>query len=214
MNIWTGLTRSTNVLLVLDVSGSMRQTVPGTGKNRLALAKEAASGAVNLFGGDTSAGLWVFSTKLDGARDYREVVPLGKLGDDLGGGRTRKDAMLGAIDRLTPGGDTGLYDTVAAAQQAVMDRYLAGATNLVVLMTDGKNDDPPGGLTLDQLRAKLTQSSSNAARKVPVITVGYGEDVDFAVLQEVSRITGAPSYTSKTTVDIKQVLLTAIFGRV
>ncbi len=213
MNTWTGLTRSTNVLLVLDVSGSMRQAVPGTGKTRLTLAKDAAARAVSLFGPDTSAGLWAFSTKLDGTKDYRELVSLGKLGEDLGG-RSRKEAMLAAIERLAPVADTGLYDTMAAAQQAVLDRYQAGATNLVVLMTDGKNDDPPGGLTLDQLKAKLAQAGSDASRKVPVITVGYGEDADFAILQELSRITGAPSYTSKTSFDISQVLLTAIFGRV
>jgi Ca-activated chloride channel family protein len=213
MDTWTALTRQTNVLLVLDVSGSMRQAVPGSGKNRLTLAKEAATAAVSLFSPDTSAGLWAFSTRLDGVRDYRELVSLGKLGEDVGG-RSRKDAMLAAIDRLAPGGDTGLYDTMAAAQQAVLDRYQAGATNLVVLMTDGRNDDPGGGLTLDQLKAKLAQSGSDPNRKVPVITVGYGEDADFAILQELSRITGAPSYTSKTSFDISQVLLTAIFGRV
>jgi Ca-activated chloride channel homolog len=214
MNTWTALTRPTNMLLVLDVSGSMRQQVPGTGKTRLALAKEAAASAVSLFGPDTSAGLWVFSTKLEGARDYRELVPLGRLGEDVGGARSRQEAMLAAIDRLTPSGDTGLYDTMAAAQQTVRDRFQPGATNLVVLMTDGKNDDPSGGLSLDQLKEKLTQANADPNRRVPVITVGYGEDADFAILQDLSRITAAPSYTSRTSFDINQVLLTAIFGRV
>lgn len=214
MDTWTALTRSTNMLVVLDVSGSMRELVPGTSKSRLALAKEAASDAVSLFGPDTSAGLWVFSTKQDGAKDYKQLVSLGKLGEDVGAGRTRKEAMLAAIDRLVATGDTALYDTIAAARQAVLDNYKPGATNLVVLMTDGKNDNPGGGLTLDQLTAKLRQTSADASHKVPVITVGYGEDADFAILQEISRITGAPSYTSKTSVDIGQVLLTAIFGQV
>jgi Ca-activated chloride channel family protein len=213
MDTWTALTRPTNVLLVLDVSGSMAQPVPGTGKTRLALAKEAARSAVSLFADDTQAGLWVFSTKLDAGRDYRSLVPLGKLSDQVGG-RERKELMLASIDKLAPGGNTGLYDTMAAAQQAVLDNFKQGLTNLVVLMTDGKNDDDTGGLTLEQLTEKLTQNSRDAARRVPVVTVGYGEDADFATLQALSRITNAPSYTSKTSFDINQVLLTAIFGRV
>ena len=209
VDTWTALTRPTNVLLVLDVSGSMKELVPGTGQTRLALAKQAAHTAVTLFADDTSAGLWAFSTLLDGPRDYRQLVPLGKISE---GGR--REAMLAAIDRLAPGGDTGLYDTVAAAQQAVVDHYQAGATNLVVLLTDGRNDDPPGGLTLDQLKQKLNQNRFDEAHRVPVVTVAYGVDADAATLRDISRTSGAASYNARSAFDINQVLQTAIFGRV
>ena len=46
------------------------------------------------------------------------------------------------------------------------------------------------------------------------MTVGYGDDADFASLQDVSRLTGGNLYTSKTAFDINEVLLTAVFGRV
>jgi len=209
MDTWTALTRPTNVLLVLDVSGSMKEQVPGTGKDRLTLAKEAAKNSVNLFADDTQAGLWVFSTKQDGSRDYRTVVPLGKIGDS-----GRKDNLLTSIDKLSAAGNTGLYDTLAAAQQTVHDSYLDGATNLVVLMTDGKNEDDTGGLSLDDLKSKVAQVNQDAQHKVPVVTVGFGEDADFQTLQDISRVSGGQSYSSKTTFDINQVLLTAIFGRV
>src|SRR6185503_5470016 len=137
MDTWTALTRPTNVLLVLDVSGSMKEVVAGTSKTRLSLAKEAAINSVSLFAADTtSAGLWAFSSRQDGTKDYRQVISIGRLSEDYGAGKSRKEAMLTAIDRLNPTGDTGLYDTIAAAQQAVLDNFKAGATNLVVLMTD------------------------------------------------------------------------------
>src|SRR4051794_4532693 len=209
MDTWTALTRPTNVLLVLDVSGSMKEQVAGTGKDRLALAKEAAKNSVNLFADDTRAGLWEFSTKQDGAKDYKSVVALGKIGE-----AGRKDTLLTSIDKLTAAGNTGLYDTLAAAQQTVHDSYLDGATNLVVLMTDGKNEDDTGGLNLDDLKNKVAQVNQDAQHKVPVVTVGFGEDADFQTLQDISRVSGGQSYSSKTTFDINQVLLTAIFGRV
>jgi Ca-activated chloride channel family protein len=214
MDTWTALTRPTNVLIVLDVSGSMNDPVPGTGRTKLALAKDAAKSAVGLFSGDTVAGLWVFSSKQDGNRPYRSVVPLGKI-DDQVNGKSRKDEMLAAIDRLQATGATGLYDTIAAAQQAVVDNFQADATNLAVLMTDGKNEpDGDAGIDLGQLKEKLTQNNADKKRRVPVVTVGYGEDADFGTLQDVSATTGATSYSSKTGFDINQVLLTAIFGRV
>lgn len=210
---WTALTRPTNVLLVLDISGSMNDPVPGTGKTKLTLAKEAAHNAVGLFSDDTQAGLWVFSTKQDGPRDYKQVVAIGALSDQVAG-KSRKDTMLTSIDKLAANGGTGLYNTTAAAQQAVLDAYKPGSTNLVVLMTDGKNEDVEGGLTLDQLKEQLTKNGADPNKKVPVVTVGYGADADFATLQDISRTTGATSYTSKSSFDINQVLLTAIFGRV
>ncbi|WP_433199368.1 substrate-binding and VWA domain-containing protein [Dactylosporangium sp. CS-047395] len=212
MDTWTALTRPTNVLLVLDVSGSMNEQVPGTGKTRMQLAKDAARSAVELFDGDVDAGLWVFSTKQAGTTDYKQLVPIGRVGDPVGG-KPRRDQMTAAIDKLAATGDTGLYDTAAAAQQAVVDAYQPGATNLVVLMTDGKNDDSTGGLNLDQLREKL-QANAGSDKKVPIVTVGYGNDADFASLQEISRVSGGSLYTSKTAFDINEVLLTAIFGKV
>jgi Ca-activated chloride channel family protein len=208
MDTWTALTRPTNVLLVLDVSGSMKEQVPGAGRDRLALAKEAAKNSVNLFSDDTRAGLWAFSTRQDGNKDYRTVVPISTLGD-----QGRREQMLSSIDKLTAAGNTGLYDTIAAAQQAVHDTYVDGSTNLVVLMTDGKNEDDDGGLNLDQLKEKVNQVNADAKHKVPVVTVGYGEDADFQTLQDISRTSGGQSYSSKTSFDINQVLLTAIFGR-
>jgi Ca-activated chloride channel family protein len=214
MDTWTALTRPTNVLVVLDVSGSMNDPVPGTGRSKLALVKDAAKSAVSLFSDDTQAGLWVFSSKQDGTKPYRSLVSIGKVSDQVNG-KSRKDAMLSAIDSLQATGATGLYDTIAAAQQAVADNFKDGSTNLVALMTDGKNEPDGGaGITLDQLKDKLGQNFADKAHRVPVVTVGYGADADFATLQTVSATTGATSYTSKTGFDINQVLLTAIFGRV
>ncbi|MGC9667756.1 substrate-binding and VWA domain-containing protein [Planosporangium sp. 12N6] len=214
MDTWTALTRPTNILVVLDVSGSMNDAVPGTGRTKLALAKDAAKSAISLFAGDTQAGLWVFSSKQDGASPYRSLVPLGRIGDPVNG-HTRKDEMLAAIDRVPATGATGLYDTIAAAQQAVLASFQPNATNLVVLMTDGRNEPDGGaGLSLDQLREQLSRNNADSDHRVPVVTVGYGEDADFGTLQNISATTGATSYTSKTGFDIDQVLLTAIFGRV
>jgi Ca-activated chloride channel family protein len=208
MDTWTALTRPTNVLLVLDVSGSMKEQVPGAGRDRLSLAKEAAKNSVSLFSEDTRAGLWAFSTRQEGNADYRTVVPIGTLEQG------RRAQLLSSIDKLTAAGNTGLYDTLAAAQQTVRSTFVEGSTNLVVLMTDGKNEDDTGGLNIDQLKEKLTQVNADAKHKVPVVTVAYGDDADFQTLQDISRTSGGQSYSSKTAFDINQVLLTAIFGRV
>lgn len=213
LTTWTAVTRETNLLLVLDVSGSMNGIVAGVGKSRLTLAKAAAVTAVQKFDGQASVGLWVFSTGLVGNRDYRKVVPLGALGDTMPDGLTRQQDMIAAINGLSAGGNTGLYDTIAAAQADVVAHFKPGAANLVVLMTDGQNQDDTGGLDLQQLKLKLEKVQAGG-ENVPVVTIGYGKDADYTTLQDISRTSGTTSLSSKTSFDINQVLLAALFGAV
>ncbi|HEX2355317.1 MAG TPA: extracellular solute-binding protein [Micromonosporaceae bacterium] len=203
---WTALTRPTNLLLVLDVSGSMKAAVPGAGKSRLQLAKEAAARTVRLFDDDAQVGLWVFSTLENGSRDYRQVVSIGRLDDEMDGG-SRREIMISRIGALKPNKDTGLYDTTAAAHQAILDNYQKGAKNIVVLMTDGKNDDPPGGLTLNQLTDKLRKTPKD--KPVQVVMVAYGSDTDFPVLAQISDLTNAQAFSAQEEFDIDRVLSAA-----
>jgi Ca-activated chloride channel family protein len=203
---WTALTRPTNLLLVLDVSGSMKTAVAGAGKSRLALAKEAAGKTLRLFDDDARVGLWVFSTLENGSRDYRQVVSLGRLDEQMDGG-TRRETMISRINALRTNKDTGLYDTTAAAHQAMLDNFEKGAKNIVVLMTDGKNDDPPGGLTLAQLTDKLRKAPKD--KPVQVVMVAYGDDTDFGVLAQISDLTGAQAFSAREEFDIERVLSAA-----
>lgn len=207
---WTGLNRASNVLLVLDVSGSMADVVPGAGGTRMDLAKRAAREALALFSDDDRVGLWVFSTGQRGSTDYREVVSLGPLGDVVNG-QTRKARLTSGINGLRAVGGTGLYDTVAAAQKFMLDKYQPDAVNLVVVMTDGKNEDSTGGLSYEQLLQQLEQNNADPARRVPVTTVGFGTAADYPTLQEIARVTGGLAFESRESFDITQVLITAIF---
>ncbi len=210
LTTWTAITRTTNVLLVLDISGSMKDIVTGT-KTRMDLAKSAAVAAVREFDNTSSVGLWVFSSGLDGSRDYKSLVSLGTLSDPMPDGHTRRQDMIDAIGHIVPTGDTGLYDTVSAAQQEVMAHYQQFATNLVVLLTDGRNDDPTGGLDLAQLRTRLDAARAGRTN-VPVVTIGFGADADFATLATISHDSGTVTLSSQDGVDIDKVLLAGIFG--
>jgi Ca-activated chloride channel family protein len=136
---------------------------------------------------------------------------LGTLSDPMPDGHTRRQDMIDAIGQIVPTGDTGLYDTVSAAQQEVMAHYHQFATNLVVLLTDGRNDDPTGGLDLAQLRTRLDTARAGHTN-VPVVTIGFGADADFATLAAISHDSGTVTLSSQDGVDIDKVLLAGIFG--
>lgn len=209
LNTWTSLTRPTNMLLVLDVSGSMSEKVPGLGRAKLDLTKDAAIVAVKRFDDTASVGLWSFSSS-QGGKPYRELVPLTKLGGEMADGTKGADKVLSEIKGLKAGGNTGMYDTIAAAHAAVQAKYQADATNLVVILTDGANDDQGKGLSLEQLTKKL--KDADPKRPVKVVTIALGQQANGTVLQQISAATGAPTpFVSRDQYDITAVLLRAIF---
>lgn len=210
INKWTALTRITNALIVLDVSGSMGAEVPGLGKSKLDLTKDAAKQALDVFQGAGNAGLWSFSSNKSGSKSYIQNVSLGPLDDDLDG-VTREQKIKSAINDLRAGGNTGMYETILAAYKAVQAKYVADATNMVVLLTDGANDDQEKNLNLQGLLDQL--GKGDPKRPVSVVTIALGQDANDRILQQISAATNGPTpYVSKSTYDVSEVLQRAIFS--
>jgi Ca-activated chloride channel homolog len=153
---WQRARLPARALLAMDVSGSMDEELPGPGGRRITAARQAAARAVDLMGDDDEVGLWRFSESLDGPRDYQELVPLGPAGNRVGGQRRsqRVRLILGRLEATK--GDTGLYDTMYAG----IGRLRAGGggadvVEALVVVTDGQNDDPNGGVGLGAVIDRL-----------------------------------------------------------
>jgi Ca-activated chloride channel family protein len=207
---WTALRKRANLLSVIDVSGSMETLVPGTGKSRLEIARAAALMGLQTFNPDTQVGMWVFSTDQTPTTDYRELVPIGPVGGQYQGS-LRRDAITRALNAVQPKGNTGLYDTALAAYKEAKRAYQPGRLNLVVLMTDGKNQDTVG-LSREAFFAALKREV-DPNRPVAMLTIAYSEDAALDDLEEMSKITGGKSFSSKNPSDIQKVFLAALFGR-
>ncbi|WP_440084038.1 extracellular solute-binding protein [Streptosporangium sp. LJ11] len=198
---WADLRKPANVLLVLDVSGSMGAPVPGTGKSKLDLARQAAINALSRFGPHDRVGLWMFSTERDGAKDHLELAPLAAV-DAAHRGRLRA-----RLDGLTPDGGTGLYDTAFAAHEQVRELRNGDAINAVVFLTDGKNEDPDS-LSLENLLPGLrTEPGQETVR---MFTIAYGQDADLGVLRQISEATAAAAYDSRESGSIDQVFTAVV----
>jgi hypothetical protein len=125
-----------------------------------------------------------------------------------GGGRSRILALV-----LVPllllalaGGGYACWQTRSSARE-----YDDDYVNSVVIMTDGKNDDPGGGLDLKRLLAR-TRATSKGDRPVRVITIGMGE-ADPAAIKAISRATGGTWYIANTPADIQRVFVQALLAR-
>ena len=202
---WQAVTADFSLLSVFDVSGSMKQKVGAT--TRMGVTQEAAGIALATLPPSTKLGLWMFSTDLGvNGVDYRELAPIGRLDD-----AQHRQAVAQALGSLSShiGGGTGLYDTIWAAYQQAQQDYDPDRVNAVVILTDGRNDDP-NGMTLQQLEARL-QAAWDPQRPVAVTTIGVGPDVDPAALSQISTMTHSKFYAAPSAGDMKTVLARALF---
>lgn len=205
--VWRLLTQRVSVLALVDVSGSMADQVPGTKATKLSLAVGAAGASLQLFADADHIGLWEFSSKINGNRDYRELVPLGAAAGKVGG-ISRRQASLQAQAQMRPLTGTGLYDSILAAYRSAVADYSRDYVNTVVVLTDGRNDDQPT-VGLDGLLREL-HARYSVARPVHIVTIAYGRDADQGVLDRIAKATEGLSFSSADPRDIGRVFLTAM----
>jgi len=211
---WDALKADARMLAIIDVSGSMTTVAKDTrGKTRAKVAEESLLTAVQKLPDGSQVGGWIFSTDKDGkGKDWKWIAPIARL-DEPEGRATHREAIAAALRKFPSyiSGDTGLYDTTAAAFDEMTRTYDPAYFNSVVIITDGKNDDPGGGLTLVQLLAHI-KKSHDPARPVRIITIGMGE-ADTKVLKTISRATGGQTYTANTSESLLTVFVQALLAR-
>lgn len=205
LSTWVAVTLPARMLAVIDVSGSMLEKVPTAGDaTRAQVTLEAARRGLGLFDDSWAVGLWTFSTNLNGNTDYLPQVPIGPLSAQ----RTQILAKLGGIQPV-PKGDTGLYDTILGAYQEVKKDWDPGRVNSVVIMTDGDNDDPSGGVSHADLINKLKELA-DPKQPIQLIIIGIGPTVNAAPLEQITKTTGGGVFVAEDPAKIGEIFLKAI----
>ncbi|MGA5502913.1 substrate-binding and VWA domain-containing protein [Streptomyces umbrinus] len=209
LGMWTITVRSTRLTTVVDISTSMSKPVPGTSESRMEVTKAALSQALATFTPEDEVGLWTFSRKVDGDRDYRVLVPTERLGGRAAGS-TQRDLLSAAFDSLKPvkDGATGLYDTTLAAYKEATASYTKGKFNALVLLTDGVNEDP-GSISRSALVTQL-RKLTDADRPVPLIAIAVGPEADKKELDEIAEATGGSAHLVTDPSQIHSVILKAV----
>jgi hypothetical protein len=183
------------------------------GGTRMDLLADAAGIGLSFLPDHARVGLWVFSIDQGGpGQDWRVLEPIRRL-DDLRFGRTQRFALrqwAGRLAGLTNGG-TGLYDTALAAYREAVRSYRPNYSNAVVLMTDGRNDDP-GSIGLEQLLTRL-RALRDPDRPVRIVGIAISQDADLAALHRMAQATGGDAYLASEPQDILEVFARAVLSR-
>ncbi|MFI1735409.1 substrate-binding domain-containing protein [Streptomyces acidicola] len=209
LGVWTITVQSARITTVVDASASMTEPVPGTDRTRMDVTKDSLLQALATFTPEDEIGLWEFSTRLDGNRDYKVLEPTKRLGDRVGDG-TQRDRLSAAFNSLepVPGGATGLYDTTLAAYKEAVSSYAKGKFNALVVLTDGVNEDPDS-ISRSALISAL-QETADRERPVPLIAIAVGPEADKDELEQFAEAAGGSGHQVSDPSQIQSVILKAI----
>jgi Ca-activated chloride channel family protein len=209
--VLSAVEKPSRLLVVIDVSGSMA-TPAGSKGTRLDVALAGAVNGLALYSDDTEVGLWEFATNLDQGSDHRELLPITTLGQGADGSSGR-DKVLAAIQTVTVDrdGNTALYDTALAALRSLRHGWDPARQNTVVLLTDGRNDNPKG-LTLPDVLHRLG-AENDPRHPVALVGLAFGPGSDLPALRALAKATGGVAYRVDNPAQIRAVLSDAIARR-
>lgn len=212
MQAWSKLSLGLRMLTLIDVSGSMAEKV-GPNVNRLQAIAQVSQGGLSMMSNDTELGQWLFSTNMNGKTPYKETVPVGALGDRIGS-NTRRGLVLSTLNQMKPkpDGDTGLYRTMLAAYKSMNDSYKPEFGNSILLLTDGKNDDPDGPSLQDTLKQLKDMQDPN--KPIQVNMIGFGKGVDRGELEQIAEATNGNVQIAMTPGEISKIFLKMLSRRI
>ena len=172
LQVWKAQKKHSNIVLVLDTSGSMSE------EGKMTSAKEGAKQLVELLDDGDTFSFLPFSSELHWTQQDASVKNL-------------RAQLLVNVDSLFASGGTALYDSIDAAYQ-----HLAGAKNsdskiqAVVVLTDG--EDTESKMKLNELMERIRYNGET--RAIHVFTIAYGRDAKKSILQQIAEATQAKFY--------------------
>ena len=201
---WGEERRAARVLMVLDVSGSMGDDAGG-GETKLELAKRAAVEALSQFKDEDEVGLRIFSTNVGPPEhpDYVDLVPIGPIG-------AKREEIANKIRALIPTEGTPLYTVARVSYQELKAAYDPSRINAVLLLTDGRNEDPRFNDLEATLRDLRAGSEGVTSTPVRLFTIAYGKGADLGVLKRMAEATNAAAYDASDPATIDRVFTAVV----
>ena len=182
LKLWSTQKKHSNIVLVLDTSGSMKE------QGKMQNAKEGAKQLVQLLDDGDTFSFLPFSSELHWTQQDASV-------------KDGRPQSLTQIDSLFAEGGTALYDSIDAAYQHLATSKMADSKiQAVVVLTDG--DDTESKMKLDELMERIRYNGET--RAIHVFTIAYGRDARKDILQKIGEATQAKFYegTPQNIVDV------------
>ena len=204
---WSQIRKPSAILQLIDISGSMDETLPGSNQTRLEAAIESSKNTLGEIRPTDEIGIWAFTTglssKIDGKETQiaAEIRPFGILGDE-------KEQLKNSIDdlRYSTRSGTPLYDALDLGYDYMKDHAETGRINAIVVISDGEDTDSKASIDsiIQQIR-KDTGEGGNT-KPVKIFAIGFGENADMTALEKLASASGGQAFDATDPARIGEVL--------
>ncbi|MEU4691179.1 substrate-binding domain-containing protein [Actinoplanes sp. NPDC023714] len=203
------------VLLLIDSSGSMSEAITdkdGKKGTKASLLRESGVSASELFGDDTTIGMWYFGTNARNGPAHTEVVPYGPITGKVEG-RSRREALQAQIGAYKPEASAGtpLYQAVLDGVSAMREQVRKDTATVVVVLTDGADGGTRFAMSNDAFLTKLNETQ-DPARPVSIIAVGYGPDANMGALTGMAEASGGRAFAARNPADLGSAMAQAFLA--
>lgn len=188
---WSQIRKPSAVLQLIDISGSMDESM-GDGKGtRLTYAIESANGSLGSVRPTDEIGVWSFTTGMKSSIEGKdsnivaEVRPFGELGSDKESLKTSISDLAFASKAGTP-----LYDSIDQAYDYMKQKADTGRINAIVVLSDGADTDSQ--ISVNSLVQKIQKDSGEGGnnKQVKIFAIGFGEGADMDSLNKIAKASG------------------------
>ena len=173
-NLWKQAKKPVDLVVVMDISGSMSG-------DKITTARSSLMQFVQKLDDRDQLQINIFSS------DITTLTPLSTLGE-------KRQKVLDSVSGIFEGGDTKLYDATLQAYQELQQNGDPKHIRAVVVLTDGQ--DTASTSSLDDVLAKINAAQGEGGNSIKLFTIAFGKDADKAVLQKLAEPTGGKQYDS------------------
>ena len=171
------------IMLIIDNSSSMRETIAGSTKTKLELAKESAIASVNQLRDYDYAGVITFDA------NAKVVCPLTLV--------SQKETIIQRINSIQLGYGTAYAEAFKLANTQMVSFNQASKKH-IIFTSDGNPTDSGYIERLSYIRAKGITTS----------TIGIGDDLNMTTLEQLAEIGGGNSYNVTNANQLTAIMVT------
>ncbi len=185
-----------DVVLVLDRSGSMKETISGTTGTKMAKAKSSARRFVDILAKDTRNRVGVSSFATEATIDRT-------LTNNWESAKTE-------IGALVAGGDTCTECGVFKGHRNIVENGRTNVKKIIILLTDGKANVIQGSpnrvsTTTAENKAIAEAKNTHDTQGTIIFTIGVGDQINADFLRKMASVTGGRYYASPTSDDLNNI---------
>lgn len=173
LRLWEKNKKHSSVVLVFDVSGSMKD------EDKIVYARQGAAELLKAMHDEDAFSLMPFHDSVLASEPPAALGP-------------QRAAAGKQIGNLFAAGGTALYDAVLAAH-TLQSRSPAGKITAIVVLSDG--EDTSSKLKLAELLKQVRATPERES--IRIFTIGYGKGADGTALKDISDATQAKFYEGK-----------------